>query len=164
MLAFALLTLWVIALSIFPRALTQCHDALIGPQTRISAAVLQWLGYEVDTWFGGGHYKSSIAIIGDGPLYVGDGCSGLELFLLFAGFILIMPGKPLHKLWFMPAGLLLILMLNIVRIISLVLIHHYRPSWLYFNHKYTFVVLVYSVVFLLWMFWVNRFSPSAGKS
>lgn len=158
LMAFALLMAWVIALSFFPSVLSNWHEALIGPQTRISARLLQLLGYSVQTWFSDGHYKSSIAIAGDGNLYVGDGCSGLELFLLFAGFILIMPGSMRNKLWFLPVGLALILALNIVRIVLLVLIHHYRPEWLYFNHKYTFVVIVYGAVFLLWMWWVNRFS------
>jgi hypothetical protein len=40
----------------------------------------------------------------------------------------------------------------------LIFIQIKSPESLEFNHKYTFTLLVYSLIFALWMLWVNRYS------
>lgn len=91
-------------------------------------------------------------------LGVGNPCNGLELFVLFTGFILCFPGKLKMKAWFIPLGILLIHLVNVIRAAALVLIQKFSPQHLDFNHHYTFTIVVYAVIFLLWMLWVNRFS------
>ncbi|HLP33030.1 MAG TPA: hypothetical protein VK202_06125, partial [Bacteroidia bacterium] len=46
---------------------------------------------------------------------VGRACNALELFVLFAGFIIAFPGSVKHKFWFIPVGLVLIHFLNVIR-------------------------------------------------
>ncbi|NJN26452.1 MAG: archaeosortase/exosortase family protein [Cyclobacteriaceae bacterium] len=89
---------------------------------------------------------------------IGSACSGLELFILFFGFILLMRGRLVDKLWFVPLGFLGILILNIIRITGLCIIFYHHPEYLEFNHKYTFVILVYGAIFGLWVLWVNKFA------
>jgi exosortase family protein XrtF len=91
---------------------------------------------------------------------VGRPCNGLELFVLFAGFIIAFPGNSRNKLWFIPAGILLIHFVNVLRVAALAVIQLNWHSWLEFNHKYTFTVLVYMLIFCLWMLWMNRFSKT----
>jgi exosortase/archaeosortase family protein len=96
-----------------------------------------------------------------GPSALAVVCSGLELFLLFFGFILLMKGRLKDKLWFVPLGFLGILVLNIIRIILLSIIYYHTPQYLDFNHKYTFVIIVYGAIFGLWVLWVNKFANRA---
>ena len=91
-------------------------------------------------------------------LGVGNPCNGLELFVLFTGFILCFPGNAKMKAWFIPAGILVIHFVNVIRAAVLVLIQKYAPEHLDFNHHYTFTIVVYAIIFLLWMIWTNRFS------
>jgi len=43
----------------------------------------------------------------------------------------------------------------VLRVVALITINYYAPQYIEFNHTYTFTILVYSIIFLLWMWWVN---------
>lgn len=94
---------------------------------------------------------------------VGRGCNALELFVLFAGFIIAFPGSLKHKLWFIPLGVVLIHFLNVVRVAALAMIQFKAPQYLDFNHRYTFTFIVYGVIFLLWVIWVKKISKIGLK-
>lgn len=160
--AFLLLILWTVFSSFFQPQLMAIHYGIIVPQTQISGWLLEQAGFDTELDFSKGQYIGRIFIENRAGVLIGSGCSGLELFLIFAGFIIIFKGGIRHKFWFVPMGLALILVLNILRISGLTLINYYAPEYLDFNHKYTFVVVVYGAIFLLWLWWVNRFS--SGKS
>jgi exosortase family protein XrtF len=100
----------------------------------------------------------TIGIDGTHGLWIGDPCDGIALFALFVFFIVAYPGRWLHKLWFIPAGITLIHFLNIIRITLLCIILKAHPDWLEFNHTYLFQVLMYGFVFLLWFAWIRWFS------
>ena len=99
-----------------------------------------------------------IGIDGTHGLWVGDACNGITLFALFVGFIIVYPGRIINKLWFIPIGMLIIHIINIIRIVSLCLILFYAPDALNFNHTYTFTIIVYAVVFGLWLLWSNKYA------
>ena len=158
--AFILLLAWVLFSAFFPSALQDMHFYVIKPQADISAYFLRLFGYEIDQDYMVNGCEARLVFAGYGSICVGSGCSGLELFILFFGFILLMKGRFLDKLWFVPAGLLGILVLNIIRIVALSVIYYYKPEYLDFNHKYTFVIIVYGAIFGLWVLWVNKFADS----
>jgi exosortase family protein XrtF len=79
---------------------------------------------------------------------------------LFVSFIIAFSGNWKHKLIFIPAGLILIHVFNIIRTALLAIIVVYKPGWTDFNHKYTFTATIYIVIFILWVVWVNYFSTS----
>ncbi len=85
-------------------------------------------------------------------------CDGLELYVIFLIFIVAFPGPWKKKLWFIPTGFLVIFLVNLLRVVGLIMISIHSPSSLAFNHKYTFTMLVYAVIFGLWYFWVRKFS------
>ncbi|MCC6684896.1 MAG: exosortase family protein XrtF [Bacteroidia bacterium] len=115
-------------------------------------------GYHVSFVFRGKYFLNTVCYNDNCVVGVGRPCNGLELFALFAGFVLAFPGNWKHKLWYIPAGVLVIHILNVMRVASLTLIQLNYPQYLQFNHKYTFTVLVYALTFGLWMIWVNKFS------
>ena len=52
-----------------------------------------------------------------------------------------------------PAGIALLHLANIGRVVVLTRIQATSPDWLEFNHDYTFTVLIYGLVFALWHLW-----------
>lgn len=95
---------------------------------------------------------------------VGNPCNGLELFVLFAGFIICFPGIIKSKIWFIPLGMIGIYLVNTMRAAVLAVIQMKAPEYLEFNHHYTFTIIVYSLIFGLWMIWVNKFSAFKANS
>ena len=132
--AFVLYILWVVASTFFQDFVYDMHYHIIKPQADISAFFLRLMGYEIDQDYMVNGCEARLVFAGHGSICVGTNCSGLELFLLFFGFILLMPGRWIDKLWYIPAGFLAILLLNIIRIISLGIIYYHAPEYLDFNH------------------------------
>jgi exosortase family protein XrtF len=123
----------------------------------VTIAASKWLlelfGYDVFTGV-----ERVIGVDGTGGLWVGDNCNGIALFSLFTGFILAYPGNWKKKLFFIPAGILLIEISNILRVVGLAILDTHSRAWTEFNHTYTFTILIYGLIFLLWMYWTNRIS------
>lgn len=120
---------------------------------RSSVTVLQTLGFDasLDT------HTPTLLLMGNEPsVIVGIPCNGLVLYALFAGFVLAFPGPWARKAWFIPAGMALIWLLNVVRVAALALNHHYSHQTVDFNHHYTFTFVVYGCIFGLWMLWARR--------
>lgn len=105
----------------------------------------------------------TIGVDGGSLLWIGDPCNGLSLFVVFIIFMVTYPGPWKHKAWFIPLGLISIHLINTIRIIVLCLIVTIDYELLTFNHDYTFYVIVYGWVFLLWWYWTKMFAPKVWK-
>ncbi|MBY0426622.1 MAG: exosortase/archaeosortase family protein [Cytophagales bacterium] len=88
---------------------------------------------------------------------IGEECSGLVLFVVFAGFILAFPGDWKSKSWFIPLGIVAIFFINILRFMFLAVNKLYFDSMFSFNHHVTFTYLVYAIIFSFWVLWMNKF-------
>jgi len=124
----------------------------------LSSNFLNLIGYTVTENLVTETIHRTINIEGALPLWIGNPCDGLELFALFTGFIVAYPGEIIKKIIYIPFGLISIHLLNVLRIVGLALTLYYKPEYLDFNHTYTFTILVYSYVFILWMIWTNKIS------
>lgn len=99
----------------------------------------------------GGNYRG---------IWVGDECNGFKLFSIFAIFIIAFPGSIKKKAWFIPLGLAIVHLANVIRVGALVLINNYYPRFLDFNHLYTFTVFVYGIIFLLWYWYAKKIASN----
>ena len=89
-------------------------------------------------------------------LRVADACNGLELMILYIGFILCFPAPAARRWKFVLGGIVLICLLNILRCAGLVLIFvHYR-RYLDFSHHFLFTFVVYALIFLLWFIFTKK--------
>lgn len=93
---------------------------------------------------------------GERTLKIADPCNGLELMVLYAGFLLCFPGTVKRKAGFLLAGWALIGVLNIIRCMLLVLIFVYYRKYLDFSHHFVFTLIVYSVIFWLWHLFTKK--------
>jgi len=83
-------------------------------------------------------------------LRIANVCNGLELMVMYVGFLLCYPASSGRKWKFALPGILLICLMNILRCALLVLIYIYSRTILDFSHHFLFTFLIYAVIFLLW--------------
>ncbi|GAB3858754.1 archaeosortase/exosortase family protein [Hymenobacter terrigena] len=127
--------------------------ALCANIARASVRVLQTVGFDATV---APNNPYLLLMSGHPSVIVGIPCNGLVLYALFGGFVLAFPGPWQRKLWFIPAGIVLIWILNVVRVAALAINHHYAHQSVDFNHHYTFTFVVYGCIFGLWMLWAKR--------
>lgn len=85
-----------------------------------------------------------------------EGCNSLNVMIVFVVFLFSF-GKLTKALsWFVPVGLAVIYLINILRIDFLFLVSLKLPHFWYFTHKYLFTAIIYFVVFLLWLVWLKK--------
>ncbi|MFY0626283.1 MAG: archaeosortase/exosortase family protein [Reichenbachiella sp.] len=94
---------------------------------------------------------------------VANGCNGLELVALFLGFLICFPGNLKSKIVYGIFGSIAIELINILREITLALNYNYFRATFDINHKYTYALLVYAFVFIVWKHWIERYSVIAKK-
>lgn len=79
-----------------------------------------------------------------------DACNGLEILVLYAGFLICFPAPISRKIQFILVGFLLIYLINIIRCAALVLIYIHYNEYLDVSHHFIFTFIVYTFIFLLW--------------
>ncbi|MBR7209711.1 exosortase X [Hymenobacter negativus] len=127
--------------------------ALCANIAQTSARLLQTAGFDAVVAPNNAYL---LLMSGHPSVIVGIPCNGLVLYALFGGFVLAFPGPWRRKLWFIPAGMVLIWVLNILRVAALAINHSYAYQSVYFNHHYTYTFVVYGCIFGLWMLWAKR--------
>ena len=81
---------------------------------------------------------------------IANACNGLELFILYAGFLLCFPATLSRKLAYLIIGLPAIHVANILRCAALCYIGIWRPHLIDIAHHYVFKIVVYGLILLLW--------------
>ncbi len=153
-----LYVVWFILYDLFLHPESKVDYLLINNLTDICVWVLKSVGYTMMQVPADADVMGVVGIDGSNGVLIGYPCNGLELFALFTGFVIAFPGKIKNKFWFIPLGILVIHLTNIIRILALAIIAYKSPNYLEFNHNYTFTVSVYVIVFALWMIWTLYFS------
>jgi exosortase/archaeosortase family protein len=90
-------------------------------------------------------------------LEVSPGCTSLKQWMHWIFLIALYPGPRLHKLWYIPFGVIVIHFINLVRITGLGITLKYWPTQFDFAHDYIFKTMFYGVIFLMWVIWVEKF-------
>ncbi|MCF8367655.1 MAG: exosortase/archaeosortase family protein [Bacteroidales bacterium] len=100
----------------------------------------------------------------NGYVAVNLSCSGIKQFYQWFFLIALYPGPWKHKLWFFPLGLGIIHIVNIIRIVGMVYVTIYLPDNWHFMHDYVARPFFYVVMFLLWVWWNEKFYLKSKKS
>ncbi|HYG17494.1 MAG TPA: exosortase family protein XrtF [Ohtaekwangia sp.] len=123
-----------------------------------TAAALTFFGWPVTTHNHLHDATCSLWFEGRGILAVYEGCNGLNTIIIFAAFMVAFGPLNRSLLWFLPLGILIIIVMNILRIALLFVVSEYIPQAMYFTHKYLFTAFLYGVIFLLWLWWIWKFA------
>ncbi|MBZ4036253.1 exosortase family protein XrtF [Flavobacterium sp. 17A] len=90
-----------------------------------------------------------------------EGCNAVSVMILFVSFVAAFSGKISKTILFIVFGIVTIYILNVIRIAALVVLLYFFPAKSKFLHDIFFPLMIYGYVFLLWVFWINRFSKYA---
>ena len=123
---------------------------------RISSVVLNTLGYGTDV-AGDAIFNSEFRV------HIRGGCDGLEGIALFVAGILSFPyANWKHKLKGLAAGLLVLGIVNIARIVILFITGIHFPKLFEFLHLHGGVVLYTLFAIFLWIYWVRSLNVSGN--
>ena len=136
----------------------QQPDGITGVVTAQTSWLLNVIGYETHYGNVPGAPKIALSEAGEVVLNVYEGCNGINVMIVFISFLFAFggPGKALSI--FLPAGLLIIHLFNLLRIALLFVLAINDSRQFYYYHKYFFTAILYVVVFTLWALWVVRFN------
>ncbi len=84
-------------------------------------------------------------------------CTSLKQWMHWLFLMLIFPGPWKHKAWYIPCGLVIIELTNIVRIVGISLFLKPFPHHFALAHDVIFKIMFYVVIFLMWMIWNDYF-------
>ena len=124
------------------------------------------------SWFDPGSYtmphlkEPSVKIIYKGK-YISriiEGCNAISVIILFISFVVAFTGKFKNTILFVLFGSILIHLLNIGRIALLCVGLYHFPKLEHLLHGVIFPLVIYGIVFLLWIVWVNKYSFYAAKT
>jgi exosortase family protein XrtF len=128
---------------------------LVAKQTEV---LLNNLGYEAMIERHPEEPSMKLIINGKYLARIVEGCNSLSVLILFVSFVIAFAGKFKTTFFYILAGSVLLYVVNLFRIVILSIgLYHYpwRSEEL---HTVIFPLIIYGMVFLLWMFWINRFS------
>ncbi len=100
-----------------------------------------------------GHYVARVV----------EGCNALSVIILFISFVVAFTGSLKNTLLFIIGGSVLIHFLNVARIGLLAMALTKYPQYEHVLHGVIFPAVIYGIVFLLWVIWVNKFSVHGSK-
>ena len=87
-----------------------------------------------------------------------EGCNALSVIILFISFVIAFTGKLKKTILFIMFGSIIIHILNVGRIALLCVALYHFPQYEHLLHGVVFPLVIYGVVFLLWVIWVNKYS------
>jgi exosortase/archaeosortase family protein len=83
------------------------------------------------------------------------GCLGINLFAVFLVFIIAYPGKLWLKSVFIPAGFILIFLMNALRMAALTYIVDKWHEHTDLFHHFIFQGLIYVGIFIIWLYFIQ---------
>jgi len=128
---------------------------IVANQTK---SVITTLGYEANVEVHESEPTMKLLVHGN---YVGrivEGCNSVSVLILFITFVIAFTGNLKNTVLFILVGSILVYVANLLRIVILGIGLYSFPDQEYLLHQIVFPTIIYGMVFLLWMFWVQKFS------
>ena len=123
-----------------------------------SETLLNSFGYQTQVVPHPDEPSMKLVLNGEYLLRIIEGCNSISVVILFLSFIVAFSGKLKTTFFYILWGSVLIYAVNLLRIVFLTLGFYHYPEYSDVLHTVIFPGMIYGMVFLLWIFWVNRFS------
>jgi exosortase/archaeosortase family protein len=161
--ALVLILVWKLSYHLYLKP----HRTLDKPLTNITAAttasfVQLFYNHDTISWRGAQVlnnttlYSTSIYLNGKRSLGIADACNALELFVLYAGFIICIPTTAKRMTLFILGGIACIFVLNILRCSGMFWFNLHKKEWFDFAHHYAFKIVVYAAIFGGWVWYCKK--------
>ncbi|KFB01748.1 molecular chaperone GroEL [Mangrovimonas yunxiaonensis] len=92
-----------------------------------------------------------------------EGCNAISVINLFIAFVVAFSGRFKSTFLFILAGAVILYAANVLRIAIIIMCLYHFPQYQDLLHEVVFPLMIYGMMFLLWMVWVNRFSSLKVK-
>jgi len=146
-----------IVYGLFIESYGQRPDAITRTVTAQTSAVLDILGYHTSMDDHPAAPKIALREAGEVVINVYEGCNGINVIIVFVAFLFAYGGQVRTLAVFLPVGVLIIHIFNLLRVGLLFHLALNNSSQFYYYHKYFFTATLYAVVFGLWALWVIRY-------
>ncbi len=142
------------------------YAPITGPFYEATNMMAYWV-YNQSIWIITNILNISITLAPDQIMWLKNGtgiqitasCSGLKPIIQFFLLMLIFPGPWKRKLWFIPSGILIVHLTNLVRVAGMAITGVLLPGHLKFVHDNILRAMFYVVIFVLWWLWVEKIGP-----
>lgn len=128
---------------------------LVADQT---VSLLEFFGYSAGAYQHKEELSVKLLVEGNYTSRVIEGCNSVSIIILFISFIIAFSGSIKATIIYSILGSLFIYAINIARIAFLSVMIYKYPNQQEFLHNLVFPAIIYGLVFLLWVVWVNKFS------
>jgi exosortase family protein XrtF len=119
---------------------------------------IQFLGYKAAVEQHQDELSLKVMVNGNYVSRVIEGCNSISIIILFLAFIIAFSGSIKITIIYGIVGSILIYITNIFRIAILSIGILEYPAQQEILHSLVFPAIIYGMVFLLWVIWVNKFS------
>ncbi|MFZ5940843.1 MAG: hypothetical protein ACOYXB_09730 [Bacteroidota bacterium] len=100
-----------------------------------------------------------------GSLFMAKWCLGFITMFIFASFVWLTRDRNRTALWYILSGILFLHVVNIVRLAVLFsYVQHHSDTKAISNHHGIYNIVVYSLIFLMWVLWYERFVAGKKKA
>lgn len=123
-----------------------------------SKVLLETLGYDVQILPHPDEPSMKVFVNGNFLARIVEGCNSISVIILFVSFIMAFAAELKTTFFYILSGSILIYSVNVLRIVFLSMGLYHYPNQEAVLHTVVFPGIIYGLVFLLWVFWVNRFS------
>lgn len=111
-----------------------------------------------------GLHRGNIFEFGNGQnMEIVWSCTGPKQAFIFSCIMMTSRGPWKHKYWYIPAGWLLIHIINVIRISLVGIVINHNPAAFSVMHDYFFKYIFYLIIFLVWVMWEEYFFKKALK-
>ena len=111
------------------------------------------------------HLYYYIQLDGSEGIHLAWHCLAVPTMVVFSGCILLFRGSFQRKMLYILIGTIVIYLTNIFRLASLMFMEKYSSGYFFkFNHSFTYLVLTYTIVFLLIIYYMRRLEPPLRPS
>ena len=135
-------------------------DVVINTANWLASVVFETSFWIIHHTYDPGSWQEAVNTIrfsNQGYIAVNESCSGLKQFYQILVLFLIFPGPWKHKAWFIPLSMVIMHLTNVFRIVALGMVTLWWPEQWQFAHDWILRPFFYVVLFLLWVWWVEKY-------
>ncbi|MDB5281947.1 MAG: Exosortase EpsH-related protein, partial [Bacteroidota bacterium] len=90
---------------------------------------------------------------------VEEHCLAFPATIIFICAIALFSGSWKNKAWFIPLGIFCIILINLIRLLFVCYVfENFSARFYQINHSVVYVIVVYAFIFLMIVWWMNKYS------
>ena len=129
-----------------------------------SNGIINMLGYKAEIF---NHPNEASLKVFINNVYIArvvEGCNAISVIILFVSFVIAFASKFKITFLYILVGSVMIYLVNLFRIAIISIGFYHYPEYNNVLHNIIFPAIIYGLVVLLWLFWINKFSKNSKSN